>query len=417
MRPRQCELLRLPATLSPLRHRAFRDLWIATLLSNIGLWAQSVGATWMMMEVGANPALITSVQVAYGLPTLLLSLLAGTLADLYSRRTIQIIAQLFMIVSACSLLIIGMHSNPSPWAILASSLISGVGAALRAPAWQASLQGMVSLEHLPAAITLSSVGFNIARIIGPAFGGLLTAWFSSATTGLFHLITASLFVAVLLNGDKQLQVVRDDTLFTGFINGLRYCWSSTRIVAILIRSFFIGIGSGATLALLPVLIQEQFSGGAGQLGGFLSCFGLGAAFAAFLLPVFRRRFASDDLLTTVTLMSGIALICLPFMRWIAPVAVVLMVAGAGWISMLTTLNTVIQMASEPQMRARALSAYMTCAFGGLAIGSAVWGEVALEFDAFGSFVIAGCLLTASTLLRIPFPISQKQGLASGSKFR
>ena len=155
-----------PSALSPLSYPVFRTVWVASTLSNFGGLIQSVGASWMMISIAplhragrAGPGVVS-------LPVVLLSLLAGAMADNLDRRKMMLGAQLFMLIVSVALTVCAWTGVITPWLLLLFSFLIGSGAAFNAPAWQASVGDMVPRAELPGAVALNSMGFNIARSWG-----------------------------------------------------------------------------------------------------------------------------------------------------------------------------------------------------------------------------------------------------------
>src|SRR5262245_32004513 len=168
------------SALSPFRFRIFRDVWLASSLSNLGGLIQSVGASWLMLEIARSADLVAFVQASSALPIMLFSLLSGAMADNFDRRKVMLGAQLFMLVVSIGLALCAWLGAITPWLLLVLTFMLGSGFAFNAPAWQASVGDMVPREELPAAVALNSMGFNIARSVGPAIGGFIVAAAGSA---------------------------------------------------------------------------------------------------------------------------------------------------------------------------------------------------------------------------------------------
>ena len=163
------------------RLRAFRNFWIATLVSNLGGLIQTVGAGWMMTTITDSRSMVALVQGATTLPIMLFSLAAGALADNFDRRRIMLVAQLLMMLASVLLAAFAMMGGLTPGLLLAFTFIIGCGTALHNPSWQASMGDIVPREDLPAAVTLNSMGFNLMRSVGPAVGGIIVATAGAAT--------------------------------------------------------------------------------------------------------------------------------------------------------------------------------------------------------------------------------------------
>ena len=165
---------------APFRHRDFRTLWTATLISNFGSLVQAVGAAWMMTQLTDSATLIALVQASNTLPIMIFALISGALADIFDRKTLLLAAQAFMAVVSVLLAVLTWQGWMTPVLLLSLTFLIGVGQAIYNPPWQASMQDLVPREDLPAAVSLNSVGFNLMRSVGPAAGGIITAAFGAA---------------------------------------------------------------------------------------------------------------------------------------------------------------------------------------------------------------------------------------------
>src|ERR1700756_454565 len=160
---------------APLRNGVYRDLFVASFVSNIGTWMQSVAAQWFLVEKHSSDVIVALVQTASLGPTLALALFAGVLADLFDRRRLLIVLQTYAVLVALALAILTYLGRVGPTALLLFTLAIGFASALTGPAWQAIQPEIVPREQIPAASTLGSVSGNAARAIGPAIGGVVVA--------------------------------------------------------------------------------------------------------------------------------------------------------------------------------------------------------------------------------------------------
>src|SRR5262249_31601299 len=183
------------SALEPLRQPVFRALWIASLTSNIGTWMQNVGAAWLMTCLTPSPVVVALVQAATSLPVFLVGLPAGALADIVDRRRLLIVSQGWMLLSAAALGVLTLIAFMSPWILLALTFALGLAAAMNTPAWQAIVPEVVWPSELEEAVALNAAGFNVARAVGPALGGLIVG---AAGPGPVFLLNAASFIAVML---------------------------------------------------------------------------------------------------------------------------------------------------------------------------------------------------------------------------
>jgi MFS family permease len=137
---------------SPLRQPLFRTLWIASLTSSIGTWMHEVGAAWLMTSLTLSPVMVALMQTAASLPIVLLALPAGAIADVLDRRRILLFTQGWMLASAVVLGVLTVLDATTPWLLLILTFGLGAGAAMNAPAWQATTPETVPRADLPAAV-------------------------------------------------------------------------------------------------------------------------------------------------------------------------------------------------------------------------------------------------------------------------
>ncbi|MGB3929713.1 MAG: MFS transporter, partial [Sphingobium sp.] len=179
---------------SPFSIPTFRAIWLASLASNFGGLIQSVGAAWMMTSLSASPLLIALVPAATTLPIMLLSLWAGAVADNLDRRKVMIACQVAMLLVSATLAATAWAGWMTPWLLLGFTFLIGCATAVNGPAWQASVGDMVPRAVLPSAVAMNSMGFNLARSIGPALGGVIVATAGAAAA---FLTNAFSYVALL----------------------------------------------------------------------------------------------------------------------------------------------------------------------------------------------------------------------------
>ncbi len=176
---------------APLRRQVFRALGIASVASNVGTWMQEVGAAWLMTTLTPSPLSVTLIQAGSSLPMFFLAIPSGALADIVDRRRMLIATQTWMLAAAATLGVVTLTGHVTPAALLLVTFAMGFGVALNGPAWQAVVSELVPRDELPAAVALNSVGFNLARAVGPALGGLIVAAAGPGATFLLNAARSS----------------------------------------------------------------------------------------------------------------------------------------------------------------------------------------------------------------------------------
>jgi MFS family permease len=390
------------SVLSPLREPLFRSLWIAAVISYTGSWMQNVATGWLMTSLTSSPMWVALVQVAVSLPVFLIALPAGALADIFDRRKFLLFTQGSMVAAATVLGVMTLTGTVTPQILLVFTFLLGVGAVMNDPAWQSLTPDLVPPSHLAAAVALNSAGFNIARAVGPALGGLLIAAICCGVTGSAwaFLINAVSFFGVILflynwKPGKTEHPNGHETFIGAIGIGLRYARQEPRIRTVLVRTLLFSIFASVFWALLP-LIASKF--GAEGFGVMLAFFGLGALAGAGVLALARRHFSHDAIIACATVVFAIALCGLVRSPSLAVASAFSAAAGLAWISILATLNLAAQTAAPAWVRARVISMYVLVLQGGLALGSAVWGIVASRAGIQFALTFAAIALTASLLL-------------------
>ena len=385
--------------MSPFRHRIFRSVWIATLASSFGGMIQGVGAAWMMVALGASPQMVTLVQASITLPIVMLSLLAGALADAFDRRKLMIVAQLLMLLVSTVLAVSTYLDLVTPWLLLLFTFLIGCGAALNAPAWQASVGAMVPREDIPSAVTLNSMGFNLARSVGPAIGGLIVAAASAAAAFTINALSYVGLIFVLLGWrtkQEKRQLPRE-RLGSAIISGIRYVAMSPNVSSTLVRGFVTGLGASSVSALSPLIARDIIGGGPVVYGLLLGAFGVGAVVGAFWSHRLRIAFSNEWIVRFALLGSAVGIAISAVSSWLALTMVAMLLCGLGWVLVVSILNATVQMSAPRWVVARALWLYQMATFSGMAGGAWLWGYVTERSGLtmallIGASVQLGCIL-------------------------
>jgi MFS family permease len=391
-------------SLAPFRHAAFAVLWIATVVSNIGTWMQNAAAGWLMTGLNPEPLIVALVQVATSLPMFLLGLPAGALADILDRRRLMIVILIVMTLLTAGFAGMVTADLVTPTSLLLYTFFAGAAAALIAPAWQAIVPQLVPRETLQPAVALNSVGFNISRAIGPALAGLIIAGWGLAAPFWLNALSNLGVIAALVwwrpAGGSAHALPAEH--FAGAMRaGLRHARFNPHLRATLIRSAGFFLFGSAYWALLPLVARMQLGGDARLFGVLVGCIGVGAVAGAFLLPILKQRLGPDRLVAAGTIGTAIALVLFGAAREPAAAIAASLLAGVAWIAVLSTVNVSAQVSLPNWVRGRGLAIFATVQFGGLTLGSALWGQVGsmIGLPATHFVAAAGALLAIPLLAR------------------
>lgn len=396
----------------PLRQPVFRAVWFASLASNFGGLIQAVGASWLMTSIAASADLVALVQASTTLPVMLFSLAAGAIADNYDRRRIMLTAQLFMFAVSIGLAVFSWFGWLTPWTLLAFTFLIGCGTALNNPAWQSSVGDMVPRQDVPAAVTLNSVAFNIARSVGPAIGGAIVAASGAFAAFAINAVSYVALLAVLWRWTppKVERLLPRETLWIAMSAGLRYVAMSPNIRSVILRAFAFGFGGIVVLALLPLIARDLVKGGPLVFGVLLGAFGAGAVAGAFLSARLRRMLTTEALvrLTFAAFAVAVAVMAVSTSLWLTMLA--LCVTGGSWVMTLSTFNATVQLSAPRWVVGRALALYQMGAFGGMALGSWVWGRAILHIGTEQTLLVAAFTLLAGAALGLRYALPPLEAL-------
>ena len=401
-----------PPLLEPLRIPTFRANWLATLASNFGGLIQAVGAAWMMTTITSEADMVALVQASTTLPIMVFSLASGALADNFDRRQVMLVAQLFMLTVSVSLALAAWAELLTPWLLLGFTFLIGCGTALNNPSWQASVGDIVPRAHLPAAVALNSVGFNLTRSVGPAAGGLIVATGGAAAAFATNAFSYLALILVLLHWRpaEAASALPRETLGRAMGAGLRYVALSPNLLKVLLRSFLFGLTTIAVLALLPLVARHLVGGGPLLYGTLLGAFGVGAVGGAVLGARLSGRLSSEGIVRLA--FAGFALCgaVVALSTQAALTAAGMLIGGACWVLALALFNVTVQLSTPRWVVGRALALYQTATFGGMALGSWLWGAAAESYDSQQALLGAAAAMAAAGLVGLLLPLPARSEL-------
>lgn len=391
---------------SPLSLPVFRAVWIASMVSNFGGLIQSVGASWMMTSLAASPQMIALVQTSTSLPIMLLSLWAGAIADNMDRRKVMLVAQSFMLLASLLLMAGAWAGLLTPWLLLTLTFLIACGTALNSPAWQASVGDMVPRAGLPRAVALNSMGFNIARSLGPALGGVIVAIGSAAAAFLINALSYIPLILVLARWQPVVQprILPRERLGVAMGAGIRYVAMSPPIRRVMFRSALFGVAASAVPAMMPLVARDVIQGGPFIYGLLLGCFGIGAVAGALCTGWLRQRVSTERVVQIAAIALAIGASATGVSTILIVSLLALVLAGAGWVIALSTFNVSVQMASPRWVVARALALYQMAVFGALAAGSWLFGAIADGYGPVGALHIAALVQIVGVAAGLRWPL-------------
>ena len=385
---------------APLRHSVFRRIWLASLLSNLGLMIQAVGAAWAMTQMTSSADKVALVQTALMLPVMLISMPAGAIADMHDRRIVALVSLSISLSGATALTALSWFGLVTPPILLALCFVVGSGMALFGPAWQSSVSEQVPAETLPSAVALNGISYNIARSFGPAIGGVVVAAAGAVAAFAANAVLYLPLLVVLFRWRRVTAPSRlpRERLNRAMVSGVRYIANSPSIRIVLARTFVTGIFGGSVSALMPLVVRDLLHGGAQAYGIMLGAFGMGAVIGALNIAEVRRRMTGEAAVRACALSMGGAIAAVALSSEPVLTAAALVVAGAVWMLAVALFNIGVQLSAPRWVAGRSLAAFQASIAGGIAIGSWGWGWLTDAAGVETALLVSAALMLASPLL-------------------
>jgi MFS family permease len=404
--PPKRQMLNADGITAPLRHSVFRRIWLASLLSNLGILIQGVGAAWAMTQMAASADKVALVQTALMLPVMLISMPAGAIADMHDRRIVAMVSLSIALVGATVLTTLAWFSLITPNILLSLCFVVGSGMALFGPAWQSSVSEQVPSETLPAAVALNGISYNIARSFGPAIGGVVvaTAGAVAAFAANAVLYLPLLTVLFLWNRVSEPSRLPREKLSRAIVSGVRYITNSPPIKIVLTRTFVTGVIGGSVSALMPLVVRDLLHGGAQTYGIMLGAFGMGAVVGALNIGAVRKQMRGESAIRVCALSMGGAIGAVGLSREPVLTAAALVVAGAAWMLAVALFNIGVQLSAPRWVAGRSLAAFQASIAGGIAIGSWGWGHLTDLAGVETALLVSAGLMLCSPLLGLLLPM-------------
>jgi MFS family permease len=402
---------------APLGHSMFRRIWLASLLSNLGLLIGGVGASWAMTQMTPSADKVALVQTAVLLPVMLIAMAAGAIADMHDRRVVGMVALAISLSGATALTVLSWLNLMTPNILLALCFVIGTGMALFSPAWQSSVSEQVPAEMLPAAVALNGISFNIARSFGPAIGGIVVATAGSVAAFAANAVFYLPLLVVLFLWDRISEPSRlpRERLNRAMISGVRYISNSPAIRIVLTRTVVTGMIGGAVSALMPLVARDLLHGNAQTYGAMLGAFGVGAVIGALNLTRIRKRMSGEAAVRACAALMACAAVTVALSNHPVLTAAALVVYGAVWMLTVTLFNIGVQLSAPRWVAGRSVAAFQASISGGIAIGSWGWGRLTDSVGVEMTLLSAAGLMLLSTLLglwlRMP-PVGARNEAAS-----
>jgi predicted MFS family arabinose efflux permease len=390
---------------APLQVPMFRAFWLASVVSNIGTWVHEVGAGWLMTNLDAAPEMVSAVRIAISVPTILLAIPVGVIADRVDRRRLLIVTQLVLLMTTSALAGLTFSGIVTSWILLGLTFVIGVGTVFHVLTWQSTIPELVPRAQLSRAISLGSISFNLARAVGPALGGVVIAM---AGVWIAFAINAISFAGVLMVLLLWQREVVDPPLQQSFRKSLRaglmFVYADPVMRGVLTNVLLFLIPATSIWSLLPLIARTQLGWQADGFGLLVTMLGVGAVVAARFLHGIHLRLGRQQTVVLAMVVFSLGMMLLASFNSGNIAVLAMFIMGGAWMTSLTTLNATAQMRLSNEMRARGMSCYTTIVAVSMAAGALLWGQVAGSLGVLPTQWLAAAtlLVTAAISWRVRF---------------
>lgn len=370
-------------------------MWTGACISQVGTQMQTAAQSWTVLELSGNNSRYLGIDQFLGqIPIVMFALLAGVLADRRDRRAIILSSQYTQMVCAFTMALLAFTGVLQVWHIWCISFVVGSAQAFGGPSYSALIPTLVPKEHLPNAIALNSIQFNLARVVGPSLGGLAlllgAAWCFTANGISFLVVIAMLYVINVSFVPRRSSEPIMDSMRQGF----GFILARPGMKPLIVLSFMVTLLGFQIIAFLPVFAKDVFQADARVYTTMLSCSGAGAVAGALMVAAVGKRHQGRNALMALAVL-GIFTMLFAFSPnpWVA--CAMLFLAGMALMSVFNMITSLVQLIVPDDMRGRVMSVYNLAVRGGGPIGSLVFGYLipiyTVQYVVAGAGVLLLCL--------------------------
>jgi MFS family permease len=393
----------LGRSFASLRIPNYRRYFTGQLVSLSGNWMQMVAEMWVVLTLTGSGVAVGVTTALQFLPMLVFGAFGGLIADRVPKRRLLLVTQTLHMIAPLAMLTLALEGVLAAWMVFALVFVRGCVNAVDYPTRQAFVMEMVGSKRVVNAVSLNSVLVHSARVVGPALAGVLIASVGVEPCFALNAVSFAVMFAALLGMDaSKLRAPELVPRAPGAVRaGLAYVRRTPELWIPLALMAVVGTLGFNFQAILPLLARFTFDGGPGAYAALVSAMGLGAIVGALVNGA--RGSVTPLLLVGAALGFGVLSLIAAGAPTLALELVVLAPLGAVAVTLAASVNSALQLASEPNMRGRVMALYSIVFLGSTPIGGPLAGWLAEAIDPRAALVMAGVgALIAGLLARIAF---------------
>jgi len=387
-------------------YRDFRLMFTGACISSIGTWMQNLAQAWLVLDISKSPFYLGLDAFLAGIPIFFFSLIGGVVADRVERRKVLLMSQYVQMSSAFILTALILLGAVKIWEILFLSFVVGLAQSFGGPAYAALIPSLVSKEDMPNAIALNSIQFNVARVLGPAIGGLaldnLGAVWCFGLNGLSFLAP---IVSLTILNTRYLPEKTGESIFASMKKGFKFIRHQGAMEGLIVLGFCVTALGIPMTTFLPWFAREVFRGGPGTFTLFLCASGSGAVAGALGVAFLGNIRNKGRLALTMLVVLGGGISGFALSQSVVLSCVLLFLSGISLMAVFTNVLSLVQLITANEMRGRVISIYNAAFRGGMPMGNLVTGWLVPVFTAPVVLAVNGLLLV---LLGLYFLLVQRK---------
>jgi len=351
-------------------------MWLGACVSTIGTFVQQFAQSWLVYDLTKDPFYLGLDLFLGQLPIILFSLVGGVFADRLDRKKMLLWSQYIQMTCAFVLALLFYKHSVHVWQILSLSFIVGLGQSFGGPAYSGLLPTLVEPKDLANAVSMNSIQFNLARIIGPTIGGL--AYTALGATWCFTLNGIS-FVAVIIS----LMMIRvaftasktHNTVLKSMKEGFRFILDREGLAPTVALAFCTTMFGFSITGFLPVIVRTVFHGGPGTYEMLLVFSGAGSICGALIVAAMDKMESQGRIALFTLIALGMAVAAFAFSRWLPLSCLLIFCAGAAVMASASLLLSLVQLIVPDSMRGRVMSVYNLAFRAGIPLGALSLGKL------------------------------------------
>ena len=388
----------LKRAFAALTYRDFRILWIGAFASTIGTWMQKVAQSWLVLDLTHSSFYLGLDDFLGQLPILLFTIVGGVIADRHDRRRLLITSQYVQMATAFTLAALVFAGQVLVYHVLLLSSITGFAQAFGGPAYQSLIPSLVQKAHLPNAIALNSIQFNLSRILGSLSAGAALAAFGTAMCfGLNGLSFLLVIFALLSMSITHIPPPERKPMLQEMRGGFSYMKREPSLIALTVLAALTTFLGLPLTTLLPVIARDLFQGDAGLYSRMMAFAGAGSVTGALLIAWLGRHKHMGLTLLLVQVAFGVFVVAFSQSRVLWLSEVLLFFAAAAVMIVTASTSSLVQLIVPDHLRGRVVSIYMVAFRGGMPLGSLASGTAASIWGAPIVLAVNGALVSLVAL--------------------